>query len=989
MATLTVMSSKLNDVDPRASVSTWSSARYAPSVFTFNANWTPTPLSAPAPLQFFSDSAAASSSRASPSCWNSVESYLRGRRPCRAGPSSAPPETFDDDVERVSHLNFDSDSDGEEGGREERRYGRYDWHKEQLARHEDNYDDEDSSDPTPTQEQVNFKTFASVRRGSSPVTGSNALLRAYLESYGFPDGLGYERPPLGLSYRSSSPSSHYSFRGDANSDDDFDDNKINSKFAYHYPRRSCPNTNSSTYPNLHSELPPLAPSAWPTSLKASNALLASLALDSALLDDPCGAWEALCWDEAAPESDSDSEAGLEFEHDGQAEQDQVSQLRTGLGGAVDGWLRSTGQDDVGGLEYRAHEKAEEETWRESSPSPVFRRRDDITESDVDTEVHHDDDEADIRTVSNVAWNDAGDTSGASTSTSTGTSTITAGDSEEWISLTGARAQAARARILPYRYVQAPFPMYPQTGTDVSMLAASLDVDRTARTPVDPVIARTPPVPPVMGHHETGSADAPAVNAELGEMLANTEGEGVTEGETAPDYGECGRDRLVSLSERDPPPYDLEYESTYASRSASRMQDRPGDAEDIQVGSQPQATPSSASFSQSHLQAQPKIFTRASATRTRSQLTFPTSPTESDTIHGTISPTSTFSSNPTPLFSTSPISPTTTETTALMTPAGAHFSTVFSNVQSFRESSQYSHAAPSSAKMGSGFTQGDSAAESRPNSPPYQFSQGGSIAASQARTTRGPRPLPPRPGGMGARTMAEAWLSASAAGPYATGSSARVVSAFASGPGPTPGAGLVRFASWNGNGYGFTSSLGIGSSPQERGTAGRRSPVHTSDFGTGANGGDDRANGSEESNAGVQSSENTVVPDTANSDRATVRYPFNLTSSVLSTPLGISYSTESLVRLNMIEEKENEREKDSDESLGDVRSSSETTFQIIASKIKIKADGIGMQPAPPLQRGKRNRSGSGNSSAGKSLQRLATRCSTLTRRIGLVAGGKDR
>ncbi|KAL5504609.1 hypothetical protein ACEPAH_7272 [Sanghuangporus vaninii] len=983
MATLTVTSSKLNDVDPRASVGTWSSARYAPSVFTFNANWTPAPLSAPTPFQFLSDSAAASSSRASPSRWNSAESYLRERR---AGPSSAPPETFDDDVERVSHLNFDSDSDGEEGGREERRYGRYDWHQEQLARHEDNYDDEGSSDPTPTQEQVNFRTFASVRRPSSPVTGSNALLRAYLESYGFPDGLGYERPPVGLSYRSSSPSSHYSFHGNTNSDDDFDDTNINSKFVNHYPRRSCPNTNSSTYPNLHSELPPLAPSAWPTSLKASNALLTSLALDSTLVDDPCEAWEAMCWDEAAPESDSDSEAGPEFEHDGQAEQDQVSQLRMGLGGAGDGWLRSAGQDDVG-LEYRAHEKAEEELWRESSPSPVFRRRDDITESDVDVEVHRDDDEADVRTVSNATRSDAGGTSGASTSTSTGTSTITAGDSEEWISLTGARAQAARARILPYRYVQAPFPMYPQSDTDVSVLAASLDVDRTARTPVDPVLARTPPVPPVIGHHETGSADAPAVNAELGEMLANTEGEGVTEGETAPDYGECGRDRLVSLSEREPPPYDLEYESSYASRSASRMQDRPGDTEDIQVGSQPQATPSSTSFSQSHLQAQPKIFTRASATRTRSQLTFPTSPTESDTIHGTISPTSTFSSNPTPLFSTSPISPTTTETTALMTPAGAHFSSVFSDEQAFRG---YSHDAPLSAKMGSGFTQGVSVAESRPNSPPYQFSQGGSIIASQARVTRGPRPLPPPPAGMGTRTMAEAWLSASAAGPYAIGSSARVVSASASGPGLTFGAGSARFASWNGNGYGFTSSLGIGSSPvsdpQERRTAGWRS---ASDLGVEANRGDERANGSEENTTGVQSSENAVVPDTSNSDLATVRYPFNHNSSVLSAPLGISYSTESLVRLNMIEEKENEGEKDSDEGLGEFRSSSESAFQIIASKIKAGADGIGMQPAPPLQRGKRSRSGSGNSTAGKSLQRLATRCSTLTRRIGLVAGGKDR
>ncbi|KAL5483254.1 hypothetical protein ACEPAI_8484 [Sanghuangporus weigelae] len=983
MATLTVTSSKWNDVDPRASVGTWSSAQYAPSFFTFNANWTPAPLSAPAPLQFFNDSAAASSSRASPSRWNSVGSYLRGRR---AGPSSAPPETFDDDGERVSHLNFDSDSDGEEGRREERRYGRYDWHKEQLGRHENNYD-EDSPDPTPTQEQVNFKTFALDRRPSSPVTGSNALLRAYLESYGFPDGLGYERSPLGLSYRSSSPSSHYSFHGDANSDDDFDDNNTNSKLPYHYLRRFRPNTNSSTYPNLHSELPPLAPSAWPTSLKASNALLTSLALDSALLDDPCGAWEALCWDEAAPESDSDSEAGPEFENDGQAEHDQVSQLRTGLGAAVDGWLRSTGQDDVG-LEYRAHEKAEEELWRESSPSPVFRRRDDITESDVDTEVHRDDNEADVRTVSNATWNDAGGTSGASTSTSTGTSTITAGDSEEWISLTGARAQAARARILPYRYVQAPFPTYPQTDTDVSVLAASLDAGRTARTPVVPVLARTPPVPPDVEHHETELADAPAVNAELGEMLANTEGEGVTEGETAPDYGECGRDRLVSLSERDPPPYDLEYESTYASRSASRMQDRPGDAEDIQAGSQPQATPSSASFSQTHLSAQPKIFTRASAIRTRSQLTFPTSPTESDTIHGTISPTSTFSSNPTPLFSTSPISPTTTETTALMTPAGAHFSSVFSNVQSFRESSQYSHAAPSSAKVGSGFTQGGDAVESRPNSPAYQFSQGGSTISSQARATRGPRPLPPRPAGMGARTMAEAWLSASAAGPYATGSSARVVSASASGSGLTSGAGLARFASWNGNGYGFASSFSPIPDPQEGRTAEWRSPVTASDLGMEANGGDERVNESE-STAGVQSRENAVVSDIANSDRATVRYPFNLASSVLPAPLGISYSTESLVRLNMIEEKENEREKNSDESLGEFRSSSETAFQIIASKMKVEADGIDMQPAPPLQRGKRSRSGSGNSSGGKSLHRLATRCSTLTRRIGLAAGGKDR
>ena len=42
-----------------------------------------------------------------------------------------------------------------------------------------------------------------------------------------------------------------------------------------------------------------------------------------------------------------------------------------------------------------------------------------------------------------------------------------------------------------------------------------------------------------------------------------------DGETAPHYGECGRDRLLTLTERDPPPYDLAYESTRNSVLASR------------------------------------------------------------------------------------------------------------------------------------------------------------------------------------------------------------------------------------------------------------------------------------------------------------------------------------------------------------------------------------------------------------------------------------
>ena len=578
MANLTVTSPTWNGklrADPRMSVL---SAQYAPSVFTFNANWTPAPLSAPAPLQFFDHSATASSSRASPSRWSTDESYLR------AGPSSAPPETVDEDGERVSHLSFDSDSEGDgdadagEGNGEDRRFGHYDWQEVQLGRHGNDGEEDYSPDPTPTQEQPYFRAFAPDRRPIDPVTGSNADLRSYLESYGFPDGLGYERPPFNLSYRSPSPSSHYSSHSDDNSDGEFDKYTI-SKFDYDYPRSRTDDT-SASYPNLRSELPALAPSAWPASLKASTVLLTSLSLDSALLDDPQGAWEALCWDEAAPESDSDSDAGPEYERDRRAGQEQVSELRTGLGGPVESWLRSTRQNDVG-LAYRVHEKVGEEApWRESSPSPVFRRRDDITESDVDTETYRDgdNDEDEVRTVSNATWNDAAGASGASTNTSAGASTITTEDSEEWISLTGARAQAARARILPYRYLQAPFPTYPPTDADVAAIAASVDVGRTARTPVDPVLARTPPVAPVMEHHEAGDADAQTISAELGDVLVNTEGEGVADDETAPDYGECGRDRLVTLAERDPPPYDLEYESTYTSRSQSRSQDRPGDSE---------------------------------------------------------------------------------------------------------------------------------------------------------------------------------------------------------------------------------------------------------------------------------------------------------------------------------------------------------------------------------------------------------------------------
>lgn len=592
-------------------------------MFTFNANWAPAPLT-------FSTGASTSTSAA----WD--QRYLP--RPWTNNGANNGIEVAGDglavDVERVSHLDFDSDSD-EDG----LPVGAYNWHSQRSGNgfgylHEEEEDDyPNSPGPTPTQARTNPYPYPYPGADADDGTDTNAnspdpyaiakLNAAYLASYGYTNGLGYERPPSSLSLSNhssdstSSPSeySKFSYRdeekayGGLAGEYLYENAAGNSKLTY-------PHQSSSAYRNTGARFPPPPPHAWSHSLnKATSALLSSLSLDTSLRDDPYEAWEALCWDEAAPESEVGSVNLDNFDSNGQFG------AVGGVGGAGVAEGRREGRvyadasrrdGMVGVPAWGASTKVPYEDptqeWREflsseSLPSldpPVFApiyEEDGETEVDVDValgvdvgvgadvnmQTHLNSNSTELANGTSTAIKRTTTTRSASTSESGSRSmatTVTGGtggeSSEEWISLTGARAQAARARILPSRAfarmdagtgeLEVHTPLPTQAQMDTSILASSTDacaesfqtqMQQHTRTPVDPILVRTPPlhmaytsnnpnnngVGGVVGEGGTFGVGRESLE-QFGIMMEGMVGE---EGETAPHYGECERDRLVTSS----------------------------------------------------------------------------------------------------------------------------------------------------------------------------------------------------------------------------------------------------------------------------------------------------------------------------------------------------------------------------------------------------------------------------------------------------------